>query len=34
MLEDPEAYIEQMIYRDKVEDEEFINVLKKLYQII
>ena len=30
MLEDPEAYIEQMIYRDKVEDEEFINVFEKV----
>ena len=30
MLEDPEAYIEQMIYRDKFENEEFINVFEKV----
>ena len=30
MLEDPEAYIEQMIYRDISEDEEFINVSEKV----
>ena len=30
VLEDPEAYIEQMIYRDKFENEEFINVFEKV----